>query len=125
MRPAAHLMNVVMPARSDAAARTLMSFGRFRIEQINEMLVRIDVHAAPASVIKQLGDAIDHRIVRTHVDVETALDVAQRPVQQDVFKVLRIRNDHSTLTCSLLNPAPGFLKSHRIATSLTPAPIGG
>ena len=67
-------------------------------------LERLDVHARPAAVVEGAGDAVGVRVLRAHIDVEAALDRAERPPQQDVLEVLGIRDERhgapGTAPCS-------------------------
>jgi len=60
---------------------------------------------APSVLVERKAHRIDNRVVSTNVDIETgrkaSLDVAERTPQHDVFKVLRVGDQHLLGTASV------------------------
>src|SRR5207248_3009916 len=53
---------------------------------------RLDVDAMPSQVIETAADGADGRIVGADIDVKASRLPGKGPIQEDVFPVLRVRN---------------------------------
>src|SRR5262249_19570171 len=57
---------------------------------------RLEVNPSPPSFVEVLCDRIHFRIVRPNIDVESLIDVGEKPCQKDVLMVLRITVHHAS-----------------------------
>ena len=61
-------------------------------------LQRLDGDASPVSLVERAGDGVDTGVVRAHVDVPTLLDVPESPPEDNIFRVLGVRDDDGAVT---------------------------
>jgi hypothetical protein len=64
----------------------------------------VDVDASPAPVVEGLGHRQVHRVVGADVDVSAVCDMAERPPEDDILAVLRVRDEEFRHGGSLTSP---------------------
>ena len=63
-----------------------------RLKLLMKPLDRLHIYPRPTAVVEVLGHRVDHRIVGTNVDGTAVDHVVKDTVENDIFKVLGIRN---------------------------------
>ena len=96
--PAAHLaLPDVDLANAGAHRRAQVDVaGPIPLQGSHMTVQGFNIDAVPTLFVKQPGDGVDARVIGTHVNVETSLHLLERTPQHDIFKILRVGNDHST-----------------------------
>ena len=96
--PAAHLaLPDVDLANAGAHRRAQVDVaGPIPLQGSHMTIQGLNIDAVPTLFVKQPGDGVDARVIGAHVNVETSLHMLERAPKHDIFKILRVGNDHST-----------------------------